>query len=420
MWLVYALLVFSFEASENNNADYIPDGSSSVYQLDGRVLTRELLASLLISEDEDLRQLTREQIPTTEDGKLKPVGISFDSDIILFRLKEKGLEYSGMLFNLWDQRLFEKNVPKFLGSSSASASTEKVGLILFQLEGDRSKAQLRNQAKKMLARKTNFAAKHPLEENQSLISVWYQEGDNLITDVGISVQNNQLLIDGNFETNKKLSDQNLATYEGGFHVHSMWFPESISLRIESLLKSVDVDIPPIKQFSLNYFGTTIVTEPSIAGLPKFIGAIEFEKDIEVDSVFKNFELISFDSLTNTSTYTVLEHNYEVTKKNPKTIELRSTRGISVKPVHKGAIAEISGSPKYLMKLDGDDFIRRILSATSEYSSINSFAKEIRKLDIKMMPVSGNKYRIRGKIVLRDEKWPLNELLKFLIRSKLLQ
>ena len=420
MWLVYTIFVFSFEESENWNAAYVPPNSSVVYHLDGRILTRELLASLLISEDEELRELAQSKIPTTAEGKLKPVGISFDSDIILFQLEENGNQFRGMLFNLWDKRVFDKNIPKYLGKNSTNASNRNVGLVLVQLEGNLSGSQLTKRAQKMLAHpNTEFARmKHPQDGN-SLISVSYRENGLPISDVGVSVEGNQLLFKGSFFTKEDIGHTNLAQYKGGFHIHSQWIPKELNAQMIDALKTVGIELPPLKQFSLNYFGATIVTEPSIAGLPYMAGSFEFEEPVLTDSIFKDFPLISSDSATNEKVYDVLSMQYSITQVNATTIDIRSTEGVTLTKASYSSTAEISGYPKELLNLDGDKFIRGILTLTNEFKSLSSFINEVEKIDIKMTPTSNKNYRIEGKIELKNDKWPLNEVLKFLIQSNLL-
>ncbi len=419
LWLIHLIQVFSFEESANLNLQYIPENATNVYRLDGRVLTRELLASLLISEDEDLKKMAQRQIPTTSEGKLKPVGISFDSDIILFRLKENGSQITGMLFNLWDRRTYDKNLPKLIGKNSAIASTENVGLLLLQIDGNKTQSELTSTAKKMLSKPTNFTTKHPEPGNKSLISAWYQEDNSTISDVGISVQDNQLLIRGAFTTNTALNRKNLAKYRGGFHVHSQWLPEIWSKRLQEALKEKGIDIPVMKQFSLNYFGTTIITDPSITPLPTLSATVEFESPIEIDTLFRGFERVAFDSISQTKVFDVFSEKYEITRIDPRTVRVKSQKEMDLQKVTLTSVAEISGSPDKLLKIDGDDYISQILMLSSDYRAVSSLIEEITSIDIKMTPTKKGKYRIYGKIVLKDDKWPLNELLKFLIRSKLL-
>lgn len=419
MWLVYTILVFSFKEAKNNNAAYIPNNSSIVYQLDGRLLTQELLASLLISEDKELQELVQNKIPTTGEGTLKPVGITFDSYVFLFRLEENGNRYSGMLFNLWDNRVFDKNIPKYLGKNSANASTNDVGLILTQLEGNLSKKALLQRAKQMLSAPTGYFRNVRPQDGKSLISVKYRKNGVAISDVGVSVEGNQLLFKGAFFTKEELSHTNLAQYKGGFHIHSQWLPKELNTALQDALKTVGIELPALKQFSLNYFGATIVTEPSIAGLPHMAGSFEFEEPVVTDSIFKDFTLISSDSVTNEKVYDVLSMQYAIRQVNATTIDIRSAEGVDLTEAPYSSTAEISGSPKQLLKLDGDKFIRGILTLTNEFKSLSSFVNEVEKMDIKMTPTSNKNYRIEGKIELKNNKWPLNEVLKFLIQSNLL-
>ncbi|XOV68505.1 MAG: hypothetical protein ACFHU9_04865 [Fluviicola sp.] len=417
MWLVYTILVFSFEASENLNSEYIPENASTVYRLDGRVLSRELLASLLISEDKELESLAQSKIPTTREGKLKPVGISFDSDIILFQLEENGNEFSGFLFNLWDQRIFDKNMPKYLGKKRAFASIENVGIVLFQSKGNLSKEALKKRAEKVLAKPSNFRKKHPVPADNSLVSIWYKEKEAGVSNVAISVQDNQLLFQGTFESNQNISGNNLANYSGGFHVHSQWVPSALNEQMQALLAAAGIELPPLKQFSLNYFGSTIVTEPNIAGLPFMAGSFEFEEVVEADSIFKQFPVISTNTSTGETIYDVLSIQYAVRQKNPKTIEVQSLEGTQLTKATYASTIEVSGVPKYLTKIEGDRFIKGILVLTSEFKSLSAFVNEVEKVELKMTPKAGKDYRIQGKIVLKDDKWPLNEVLKFLLRNK---
>lgn len=418
LWLVYTILVFSFEASENNNLDYVPENATSVYRLDGKVLTRELLATLLISEDEDLKSLAQSEIPTTDGGQLKPVGISFDSDILLFRLEEDETIYSGMLFNLWDAKVFLKNLPKYIGTNSAIAAKEDVGLILIQLEGNNTQGDLKKRAQKMLRKKTRFAKKHSWTDENSLISVWYHDENKGITDIGLTVQDNQLLFTGQVKSKRDLNAPTLPQYEGGFHLHSSWIPKVLNDQISSGLGTFGMKLPALKQFSINYFGATIITEPSVAAMPHMAGAFEFETPVIADSIFKDFEITERDSIHQTKVYDIFSISYSVRQLNATTISIQSKEGIDVKERKYSSIAEVSGVPQHLVELDGDSFIKRIIVFTSEFKSVSGFVKEVETLDIKMTPASTDTYRIRGKIALKNDKWPLNELLKFLIRSKL--
>lgn len=421
LWLVHVILVFAFEASDNNNnMSYIPENATSVYRLDGQQLTRELIASLLISDDEDLNKIAQDRIPTTLEGKSESIGVSFDSDIILFRMQEDGLSFTGILFNLWDHRNFSRNMPKYLGKNGVSTSTDRVGLVLLADYDSFSKKDLKKKAKKILSKETLFLAKHPTKNSNALVSVWYQEESQAISDVGVDIQNNHILIQGTFETKHDFSATPLAMNEGGFHVHSQWFPEIWSGVIQEYLEEQDISIPPIHQFTLNYFGNFIATEPNVALLPILSGSVEFDSPVSKDSIFQKFPVVLEDSITGTTTYDILTRTYAVKQLNERTLQIRSTESMNLTPKKYSTTAELSGSPKHLLKMDGDAFIRRIMSLSSEYRATGSLVNEISTIDIKMWPATADKYRIQGKVELKDDKWPLNELLKFLIRSKILQ
>ena len=418
--LVQVILVFAFEESDNNNMSYIPVNANSVYRLDGQLLTRELIASLLISDDEDLNKIAQDQIPSTSEGELESIGVSFDSDIILFRMQEDSLSFTGILFNLWDHRIFRRNAPKYLGEAGVSTCTDRVGLLLIPDEDSFAKKDLKKKAEKMLSKETLFLAKHPAKKTNALVSVWYQEESQAISDVDVYIQNNHILIQGTFETSTDFSATPLAMNQGGFHVHSQWFPDIWSDVIQEYLEKQDISIPSIRQFTLNYFGNFIATEPNVALLPILSGSVEFDSPASKDSIFQKFPVVSEDTVTGTTTYDILTRTYTVKQLNERTLRVRSTEPMQLTPEKFSTTAELSGSPEYLLKMDGDAFIRRIMSLSSEYRATGSLVNEIRTIDIKMLPMTRDKYRIQGKVELKDDKWPLNELLKFLIRSKILQ
>jgi len=421
LFLVHYILRFSFEASENSNLDFIPENATSVYRLDGRELTRELLASLLLSNDEVLNKMTQSQIPKTRDGELKPVGVSFDSDVIMFRLEEGNQHYTGLLFNLWDHRTFRRNMPKYIGKNSCIALNDDVGLLLTNTAGNVSPSKLKSKAEKLISEKTKFSEKHPAPENASLISVWYKEKNSSFSDVGLSLQDNQLLIHGSFEAKTEIEAKNLSKNKGGFHVHAQWFPDNWNLIVQQELERGGIKIPPIRQFSFNYFGGFVVTEPSIALLPIMSGAIEFENDVVLDSLLVGFPEIThlFKTNSDARVFDILSKPYEFKQVDARTLEVRSLDEMELKPSKMTTVAEFSGSPKHLLNIQGDDFIRRVMKLSNEYRAVGALVNEITSIDIKMTPKSGRHYRIHGKITLKDDKWPLNELIKFLVRSKLL-
>jgi hypothetical protein len=415
---MYYLLTFSFQASSNTNTEYIPENATSVYRLDGRVLSRELLASLLISEDEDLRKMTQSKIPTTSDGEVKPVGISFDSDIIFFRLTEHGNAMTGFLFNLWDHKKFRRNMPKYIGTSGAIAATDDVGIVLLEWEGRLNQVQLKERAKKLLEKETNFARKYPAPSSDAIVSVWYKEKDTQISDVALTLQANEIVLSGTIQANHSIKNKSLNLYEGGFHIHTAWFPEVWNSVLQNELIEIGVELPSIRQFSVNYFGTHIVAEPNVAALPIMAGEVEFNTPVYLDSLMPNFPYTVQDSASGFRTYDIYSRQYQISQINRSTISFRSNATMNLKKKQMPSVAELSGSPKHLLKLEGDDFIRRILSLSNEYRATNAFVREVEHIDIKLLPSGGHQYTLKGKISLKDETWPLNELIKFLIRSKL--
>lgn len=416
--MAHLILVFSFEESENNNLSYIPENATSVYRLDGRVVTRELLASLLLSEDEVLNKMTQSKIPKTKDGKLKPVGISFDSDVIMFRLVDGEDQFTGLLFNLWDHRTFRRNMPKYIGKNSAIASTETVGLLLMKPGVEITESELKSHAEKILSKETQFSKKHPEPESASMISVWYREGNSSVSDVGLSLQDNQLIIEGSFKSEEEIEIRNLSRNKGGFHIHSQWFPDAWNGIIQRELKTQGINIPSIRQFSFNYFGGFIVTDPNVALLPILDGSIEFDEPVVLDSLLKGFNEISSEEVSKKRTFDILSRPYRIHQVNDRTLEISSDQKLDLQPAKLTSVAELSGSPKHLLHIEGDAFIKRILQLSSEYRAAGSLINEITSIDIKMTRGSGKNYRIRGVIALKDDKWPLNELIKFLIRSKI--
>ncbi len=418
-WFVFNLLTLTLVDGKNDNNDYIPDEATTVYHIDGTRFTRQTLNTLLLHEDKELSSLIQDLLPESSDGKLKPLGISFSSDLIQFEIAEKEGRYSGILFNLSSPHFFKKNMALYLGEEVAIAANDRVGLLLTQNGLNLSKHALQVKAESMLRKKTNFAKKHPIKLPGVLLSAWNRSESCKDGLLQLELKGQELHFKGALDVYRSAPPMLEQLEPNGFHLTSGYLPDFINDSLQKYVSELGITLPEITGVSINYLGTKIISDPILVILPKADIYLEFAANIELDSLLLQ-EFVAPRKATDPENLRILDIygvSYWVRQQSPRSLIISSSPHPKMQKGRHAAFL-IEGAPKFLFELEGDGLVKRVVEMAPIMSSSRNAANGISTVNIRISKDRNNVYLVDGLVQFKPNEWPINTFFKFLIRSKL--
>lgn len=400
-----------------DNLDYIPENSTSVYRINGRKFLKESVATMIFNEDEDLMRMIRNVSGNGTSDKLKPLGISFESDIVHFEMKDGYNYFYGYLFNLNSPSTFEANIRGFIGDDVAISVNESVGLILVSAS-NLPKDKLQEQANAILKEKSNFAKENKIYDKESVFSVWNKNPLGLTTNLSGKIEGQKLLFSGDIKFDSPLPKMKYNVEPKGLHLSNVFIPKVANFYIRSMFELRKEDLPDIKGLSINYYGSKFVTAPEFFIAPDIEAYVEFSGPLALDSLYSRLDGTPVSGNQNMMKIDLFGENYFVTKKDFNSLVIsKSKKAVKLIPF-KNAIV-VSGAPEKLFNIDGDSFVKRMISMNPVVSAAQQFTSEISNFELKLNEEK-ERYEIEGHVKLKGGEYPMNTLFKFLLQSKLLE
>lgn len=425
LWFVYAVLSITSEEAASENLDYIPENATLVYRIDGRTFLKQALTTMLLHEDQDLSEMIRELSKNATSDNLKPLGISFESEIAYFQVNEDSSVLTGFLFNLNNPRVFKKNIRDFVSDNVAISCQHNVGLILVGDPSLISQKRLQSKADGYLGRKSNFATRNKINSENSVFTVWNKSTDGTNTTFSATVNGQQFNFTGELKLRNKMVTQDNVLAPDGIHISTAIVPSFVSGFIRSTLKVNSSEMPDISSISMNYYGMKFISDPEFFMAPEINMWINFTDTVSLDSVFKNFNLGPPQPKLAFRILEVYGESYIVQKKGKSSIGIFSGSQLdkhskTLETDFSYQAFRITGDPKYLFHIEGDGLIKQLLNLSPSIQASRKLVAQIKELDITAKPYKNDTYKIEGYIELKKGEFPLNALFKFLIQSKLLQ
>ena len=422
LWFVYVVLSVTSEEAAAENLDYIPENASVVYRVDGRTFLKQALVAMTLHEDEDLSEMIRDLSKDASTGNLKPLGISFESEIAYFEVTENAKTITGFLFNLNNPRVFKKNIRYFVGKDVAISCQHNVGLLLVGDAEFISKKDLQKKADRYLSQKSKFAQRYKINSRNSVFTVWNRSKDGTKTTFTATIDGQRINFSGELKLNNRMVTREKVLKPDGLHFSTTVVPRFVSEALRSSLKLDSTDIPDVRSLSVNYYGIKIISDPEFFAAPKMAAFINFQGTVNVDTLFKNFDLEPVNQKTARRVLNIYGEKYAVvqTEKNSFGIFSLDSEKQQNNTAFSNDVFHISGEPKYLFNIQGDGLIKQLLNLSPSVQASRKLVTQIRKMDLKAMPGSDDLYTVEGYIELKQGEIPMNALFKFLIQSELLQ
>lgn len=226
----------------------------------------------------------------------------------------------------------------------------------------------------------------------------------------------EINVEGDFQI-KNLKAEKKRLIPNGFHVTASISESSINDSIQKLLKQF---IPGIESnltsISMNYRGTYLTKDDDILFLPDgdFLLGFDQKQDfrkllIEQDSL-ENIELkgpSTFLCGGKQFVYKQIDEKHIYFGTNP----MKTTN-------NNGHLLFISGSPSIITKLKGNTMMQRLIKMFPSYRASNDFFKAMDNIEIALHH-DKNGEKLKGKIDFKEGNSPFPTILKFLIKTRLI-
>lgn len=435
LWGIFILGRTILERSNNSNADFIPENSTFVARINGKKFLKTGLSHVFLkSQDNEIIELFDEMIERRkgrktgkESKKRMNVGVDLVSDIYLFSIDYQGNPILGILFNLSNPKKFDERIAPHLNELQGYASKGDVGLILNLTVVNSSKSPSQKELNKIASDLLNTESHFDLEklEKQNTGNIvaqsWSKKGHAIRFDfltessVDFNVDEHNLLFNGHLEGVQFPKRPFKEISPESFHLHATALSHKMGDSLSKLLKTYSVDIPEISAISMNYRSSTMIEHPSLLVVPDADFLFRTVKPFSIDSLISDFVEYGWIEKTAKGRFEVNKMECHYRQVDATTFYI-GKRPLSYAKEQKDYVVRISGPLKGLTTIKGNGFMHSFLSAIPIYMASNRLAKSVESTDLTIQKPVDDQAQITGNIMFKDSAYPLNEIVKFLLKS----
>ncbi len=437
---IFALLVFAWlflffnqtilANNANNNTLHVPDNASFAIRIDGRELAEKTLFSIFLeSKDEVVISLLQSSISKNmnTEGQFKNYGIDYLSDIVIFEIPYKRSTIQGILVNVNNKQLFNKNLN---GSKSVFACHDDVGVIFnySNFKDQVPSSELKKIAVnivKTTSKNTpeNFIAHHGPGKFVETYSKSSNFGESTYfgkSTVLFELQEKSLLLSGKLDLNSKnttaINPLTKIIEPKGIHFSSTIIPTVLVDSLNGWLKQFSLTIPSINTISLNHIETKIINHSSgFVVIPQIELLIQFNKDFSIQELLSSPELITYLAYSLQKNHISFQEEKIFFKQiNSKSIYIGITENPTFKTVNSNEVVKIEGNLKALTTIKGGGMMTAFLEMLPIYSASKNLVKHTESFNLSFVKTNKNNIDLKGELKFTKDHYPMNELIKFLL------
>lgn len=423
--------------SDEKIAASIPANSNFVTVVKGtEVLRKTVFTVLMEARDKELINAINEEIKKKRyyKGPSKKIGLDFLNNFAVFGVNEHNTQLIGLVIDIKDYDQFKRNRENYFDTTTVHAHTDKQLLVLRKMNGESFKRKEREKfaryAEKLLHSKNSQHAQFFDLTEAGMVHLYTNQGlfgpSSVFKEVKLNISEapQEMNIQGTFKLNPKFNNRkdNIYTLEqDGFYFRSQIIPESIQDTLNKTFESYGVYLPRIVAITFNYRKTDIQnTNEGLRVSPEMDLLLTFEKEVDFKEAMTNvgflmengWEVVN-DKLTNGI------YDYKIRQFNAKTVLLSSKLKDIKIVLDPEVLFEIAGAPENATNLSGNSFIVGFIQMFNSYKSFNTLFRSIENVDIQIVESKKKELGMNGRILFKEDHYPLNELLKFGISSELI-
>jgi hypothetical protein len=436
-WFIFQFARTILSETQNENLSFVPANATFVMRIDGRQLAETTLFSIVMdSKDEEVIRLMERTFKNkvTDNEEFKNVGINFLSDVVIFKMDYQEGKVNGVLVNLFNKRLFDKNITASNQEQHAFSSTENVGLILTYSAKNKeniSAKGLQKLADSILQNKTNIKVQQLIaNREEGKFTEVFIKGNFLGNDLHSSESSivfeqkeQSFILHGDLSINHPESDTHKLSHqlvEKGFHITSRVFSKELSDTLGRLLSFIDKPIPEITAFSLNYEGTKIINHTSgFFVIPNMEMVIQCANPFSIQAFLKESSLSQqLDCQITDNTIQFQDEILYYKQLSTNSFYIGSVEHPKFKQRSENELLHISGKLNPLLNIQGGGMMTAILEMIPVFKACKGISNHSEHIQFDVIEKERNKAEIRGELIFKKEYYPMNEILKFILISQM--
>lgn len=421
-WMVLLFSQGMLETNENKNVEYVPSDALFAMRIDGRELAEKTLFSIFLeSKDEEILSMIQESFAENKSKEKKWIkdGVDYMSDIVFFQLEHESIRLNCILLNVSNEGLFKKYHSNEL---EICAVKDGVGIII-PFNSSSKNSDLQGLANKIVSSPQNgelSASIHHPQAGRFVEAVIHSKTKDKST-FSFELAHNSLLMNGEMEfgSSKKTLPIHKKLQPKGLHVSTSMIPAELSDTLNTWLKQFGVQVPALKELSMNYMSTTVINHSSgFFIVPQMELYVECVAPFAIKSLTESDSIASYiDCKLNEGWIEIQDEKLYYKQISPTSFYL----GVSENPVFtsvpKNNYLIISGNLAPITAIKCGGLMSTILEMIPEYRAGKTFASRAEKIDFSIVKIDAKKAKISGDIHFKSGYFPMNEVLKLLITGK---
>jgi hypothetical protein len=293
---------------------------------------------------------------------------------------------------------------------------ENVGILISTTSGISDK-QGKEFVLKALSKKNSNPKRFSSEAKEGQILSVSTSSKSLFGKGQMSVQllSNELILDGEFATQKNISQSNWTLKKDGFHLLCGIIPENYADTLQSLMNAKGFNLPKISRFSVNYRGTNI-GENNI--LPDGDLLLSFESKLDKKALVENqkpWQKLGFVVEASTANGLLLireDKAYTLRILDDFTLFFGSNTANLLQEKNSDLFL-LEGDLTNLTEINGGGLMAVGLNFYPPYKASKTLFQSLSVAEIKFKSVNG-KNNLTGKFAFKNEKTVVTEMLRFLL------
>ena len=436
-WFIFQFARTILSETQNGNLSFVPANATFVMRIDGRQLAETALFSIVMdSKDEEIIRLIERTFKNkvTDNKEFKNTGINFLSDVVIFKMDYQEGIVNGVLVNLANKRLFDKNITASDQEQHAFSSTENVGLILTYSAKNKEKVSakgLQKLADSILQSKTTHKVQQLIaNREEGKFTEVFIKGNFLGNALSLSESSilfeqkaQSFLLHGDLSMNDPESDTHKLSHqlaEKGFHITSRFFSKELSDSLGRLLSFIDKPIPEITAFSLNYEGTKIINHTSgFFVVPNMEMVIQCANPFSIQSFLKESSISAqLDCQITDNTVQFQDEVLYYKQLSSNSFYIGSAEQPVFKQSSENELLHISGKLNPLLNIQGGGMMTAFLEMIPIFKACKGISNHSERIQFDIVEKERNKAEISGELLFKKEYYPMNEILKFILISQM--
>lgn len=420
LWSALVVLIFSTPKNRTSLKQYLPEDIDMVISVNMHKLITTLFIDATYKTDfnsKDFKLFKNKDI--TNENPFQ--GVDFNSEAVLFYDTWEEHFAKGLLFNLSNEKLFnkvdqqKKNIVRFANKDRG---------VLIYLNDDASQRTIDHYAsfaKKIISKQSTPSTPPP---SNGIINLTFRGNKfSYIQDLALTIQlkDEHLLIKGTGKLDSILPIRKTHMIEEPtdrkyFEVQSGKLPDSAFHRINELTKNLDFKLPEISSQQLLIYGISIVkANGTTLVLPKLDCILRFDTTVQMDTILQNINRSStnINLIDNHLEIGNIKYHFKQLAKNE--IYFGVSKSPVIRNVKKRIVPLTKGFPSAVLDIEGDGIIAKIINLMPQIKNTKLFLKNVEYYDIHSEFVDNHHLDIVGEVRLKKGEMMSIGLAEFIAK-----